>query len=167
MAENEVQEEEAPKSSKKLIIILIAIIVLLIAGGIVGFFMLKADTTAQAVEAGEPAAQQEVKKELLYYTMSKPFIVDFPQNSAARLVQVSIALQVEGEEPIEALKKHEPMIRNNLLMLINSQDPAELQNREGKEKLRQAMLEEVNAVLKKMADGEQVQEVFFTAFVMQ
>jgi len=167
MAENEVQEEEAPKSSKKLIIILIAIIALLIAGGVAGYFMLKGDAAAQAAEAGEPAAQQEVKKELYYFTMSKPFIVDFPKGSAARLVQITVALQVEGEEPIEALKKHEPMIRNNLLMLINSQDPGALQNREGKEQLRQVMLKEVNAVLKKMADDEQVQEVFFTAFVMQ
>lgn len=169
MADNEVQEAEAPKSSKKLIIILIAIIVLLLAGGVAGYFMLKADAAAQGGEAAAPVAHPEIqiRKELFYFTMSKPFIVDFPKGSAARLVQVTVALQVEGEEPVEALKKHEPMIRNNLLMLINSQDPGELQTSDGKEKLRQAMLGEVNAVLKKMADDEQVQEVFFTAFVMQ
>ena len=74
---------------------------------------------------------------------------------------------VEGAETTEILKKNEPMIRNNLLMLIGAQDSNVLNTREGKEALQKAMLDDVMVVIKKMAGKGQVEEVFFTSFVMQ
>jgi flagellar FliL protein len=58
-------------------------------------------------------------------------------------------------------------MRNNLLMLIGAQDPASLNTREGKELLGKAMLDDVTAVLVKMAGKGKVNEIFFTSFVMQ
>ncbi|MDO9239572.1 MAG: flagellar basal body-associated FliL family protein, partial [Methylicorpusculum sp.] len=108
-----------------------------------------------------------VKLESLYYDMSKPLIVDFPRGSSIRLIQISVSLMVKGQETLDALKKHDPMIRNNLLMLISSQSGEDLASREGKEKLKEAMKLEVGNVLKKMSGSDRLKEVFFTAFVMQ
>jgi flagellar FliL protein len=74
---------------------------------------------------------------------------------------------VEDAAILEALKKNEPMIRNNLLMLIGAQESAALNTREGKEVLRKAMLDDVNAVLEKVAAKGEVQEIFFTSFITQ
>ena len=53
------------------------------------------------------------------------------------------------------------------MMLISAQSPDNLNTREGKDKLRKAMLKDVGDVLKKMAGKGQVKEIFFTSFVMQ
>jgi flagellar protein FliL len=175
-------EGEVKKSSKKLIIIIV-ILVLLIGGGAGAYFFLMGDSGAETEESTENADKKEekaekdsddedvdsegVKLESLYYDMSKPLIVDFPRGSSIRLIQVSVSLMVKGQETLDALKKHDPMIRNNLLMLISSQSGEDLASREGKEKLKEAMKLEVGNVLKKMSGSNRLQEVFFTAFVMQ
>ncbi|MCD2450703.1 flagellar basal body-associated FliL family protein [Methylicorpusculum oleiharenae] len=179
-------EGEVKKSSKKLIIIIV-ILVLLTGGGAGAYFFLMGDSGAETEESTENSEKKEetkekkaeddsddeevdsagVKLESLYYDMSKPLIVDFPRGSSIRLIQVSVSLMVKGQETLDALKKHDPMIRNNLLMLISSQSGEDLASREGKEKLKEAMKLEVGNVLKKMSGSNRLKEVFFTAFVMQ
>lgn len=173
-------EGEEKKSSKKLIIIIV-ILVLLIGGGAGAYFFLMGDSgaeTEESIEISDKKAEKEgkaddevdsagVKLESLYYDMSKPLIVDFPRGSSIRLIQISVSLMVKGQETLDALKKHDPMIRNNLLMLISSQSGEDLASREGKEKLKEAMKLEVGNVLKKMSGSDRLKEVFFTAFVMQ
>lgn len=167
MAE-QTQDEGGKKSSKKLIIIIIiAVIVSLAIGGGAAFFLLKGDgSKEEKVEHVEEEAAA-VHAETHYFDMSKPMVIDFPAGAAAKHGRITISMLVEGEETIAVLKKNEPMIRNNLLMLIGAQDSTALNTREGKELLCKEILDEVNAVLKKMAGKGQVEEIFFTSFVMQ
>lgn len=155
------------KSLKKLIIMIIAAVILLAAGGGVTFFLMKGDSSkgekAEHVDEEEAA----VHAEKLYFDMSKPIVIDFPKGSVAQHGRITVSMLVEGAEAIGVLKKNEPMIRNNLLMLIGAQDAANLNTREGKEMLRKAMLDDVTAVLVKMEGKGQVKEIFFTTFVMQ
>ena len=176
MAE-EVVEEGTEKKSSKLMIIIIAVVVLLAGGGGAYYFMFMGDETAteEASEETDEAEEdnddedeaENADTDLIYFDMQKPFIVNFPKSSGIRLLQVSVALSTEGEESVEVLKKHEPMIRNNFLMLISGQVPNDLKTVEGKEKLQELMLEEVGKIMKKMDGKNKVQDVFFTSFVMQ
>jgi flagellar FliL protein len=167
MAELEQEGGEEKKSPKKLIIIIVAALTLLAAGGAGTFFFLKGNSSvgekAEHVDEEEAAVQAEK----FYFDMSKPIVVDFPKGSVAQHGRITISMLVEGEENIGVLKANEPMMRNNLLMLISAQDAAILNTREGKETLRKAVLDDVNAVLVKMAGKGQVKEIFFTSFVMQ
>ena len=52
-------------------------------------------------------------------------------------------------------------------MLFSSQDPQALNTRDGKEKLRDETLSEVQKVLKRETGSPGVENVFFTSFVMQ
>ncbi|CAA9890993.1 Flagellar protein FliL [Candidatus Methylobacter favarea] len=166
MAQVEHATGKKKKFSKKIVVIGgIALLVLLIGGG-AAFFFLKGTPVPAAVEKSASHEEEEAG-EKLYYDMSNPFIVNFPKDSSAKLMRISVAFLVEGQETIDALKKHEPMVRNNLLMLMSAQQADELKNREGKEKLRSAMLREVTEVLMKMAGKSHIKEVFFTSFVMQ
>lgn len=168
MAEKTPKEGEQKSSKKMIIIIVIALLVLAGAGGGVYFFM-GGNSDSQEESADEEAQAEKPKQavDLLYYDLSKPLIVNFPSGSWARLMQVSVSFLVDGQAAVDSLSKHEPMIRNNLLMLISAQNIEELNTYEGKEKLRKAMLDEVNSVLQKMAGQRDVKEIFFTAFVMQ
>ncbi|MDD5579447.1 MAG: flagellar basal body-associated FliL family protein [Methylobacter sp.] len=165
MPQAEEQIEEKKKFPKKMIIIIIIAAVVLSIGGGAAFFFLKGDATH--AEGDKKSAEEEIAGEKLYYDMGAPFIVNFPKDSSAKLMRVSVSVLVEGQETIDALKKHEPMIRNNLLMMMSAEKADDLKTREGKDKLRIAMLNEVTAVLVKMAGKSHVKEVFFTSFVMQ
>ncbi len=124
------------------------------------------EQTGQAEE--EKAAEEEsAVSEQIYYAMDQSLIVNFPKNPVASLIQVSVTLLVKDAETVEALKKHEPMIRNNLLMKISAKGASKLQSREGKEELRSEMLDEVNQVMELMTKKNNVENIFFTAFVMQ
>ncbi len=189
MSEAKSVEGEGKKSSKKkLIIIIVAVLVLLAGGGGAAFYFLKSDPAKAEGEHGAKSEGEDHeahgdkesddehegseeghggKIEMVYFDMGKPFVVSLPQGSSAKLVSVSVSVSAEDEEAVAALKKHEPMIRNNLMMLIGSQNPDEMRNREGKEKLREAMLKTIIDILKKKIGKAHVEEVFFTSFVMQ
>jgi flagellar FliL protein len=164
MAELE-QKAGKDKKFKKKWIIIIAVMTLLAGGGGAAYYSLKSGSAkAEKVTHSE---EEDAGLEKLYYDMSKPLTVNFPKSSPIQLAQISISFMVAGEEAMEAVKKHEPMIRNNLLMMLAAQNAGNLIAREEKEKLRTAMLQEVIEVLKKMTGKNQVKELFFTSFVMQ
>ena len=194
MAEHKAEPGEK-KSSKKLIIIIVAVLLLLGgAGGYYCFFMRGADHAAEG-DAAEPAkadgaegdekhaakkaehgsdedsadpnAKKSAEEEAMYFDLAHPMIVNFPKGTGATLVQVSLSFLADSEETTVELKKHEPMLRNNLMMKISAQSPESLKTKEGKEALRVILLDEVNQVLSKMAAGKHVKEVFFTSLVMQ
>jgi len=170
MAENEEVEGEEKKSSK--LIIIIAVVLLIVGGGAAYYFM-AGDSEAvdgeQAEEVEEVIEDEEedAANEELYYDMSQSLIVNFPKGSGASLIQVSVSLLVKGTETLDAVKKHEPMIRNNLLMAISAKGAANLKTREGKEALRETMLDEIGKVMERMTRRNKVKDLFFTAFVMQ
>ncbi|MFI3155234.1 MAG: flagellar basal body-associated FliL family protein [Methylococcaceae bacterium] len=159
MSEQKQEDGKGGKSLKSLIIMIVAAVVLLAAGGGATFFLMSGNAPK------EEKVEHVVEK--LYFDMGKPMVVNFPKGSIAQHGRITISLLAEGAETIEVLKKNEPMIRNNLLMLIGGQDAANLNTHEGKETLRQAILDNVNDVLKKMAGKGRVEEIFFTSFVMQ
>jgi len=168
MAENDQDSEEQPKSSKKLIII-IAVVLLLAGAGAGYYFFFMGDSVEVEAEETEEEEQEEEEKvtDYFYFDIEKPFIAQFPKGSAARLLQVSISVQVKKEDFIEQLKKHQPMIRNNLLMIINDTKPAELKTLEAKQELKNKILDELNSIMNKMSSKNEIQDVFFTALVMQ
>lgn len=186
MAEQKPNVEEK-KSSKKLIIIIISVLILLGgAGAGYYFFMRGGEHVSEEVENTEDGkksshnkkvdkseketeadAKSAERKEPMYLDLTQPMIVNFPKGLGTRLIQISLSFLVDSEETAAALKKHEPMVRNNLMMKINAQNPEQLKSKEGKEVLRGIMLEEANQILSKVAEGSHVKEVFFNTFVMQ
>jgi len=164
MAENEQEGGGGKLATNKLIILIVAGVLLLAAGGGTYFLM-----KGQMAESEDENDKKHKKHEnvSLYYDMSKPFVVDFPKGSSMDMVQLAATFVVEDQETTDALKKNEPMLRNNLLMVISSQTPDKLNTSEGKEQLRSAMLAEVAATLKKLNVHGEVTEVLFTSFIMQ
>ncbi len=163
----EQQGEEGKKSLKKLIIMIVAGVLLLAGGGGITFFLMKGDASKKEKVEQVEGDESAVPVEKLYFDISKPIVIDFPKGSAVQHGRITVSMLVEGAETAEVLKKNEPMIRNNLLMLVGAQDSNVLNTREGKEALRKAMLDDVTAVLIKMAGKGKVDEIFFTSFVMQ
>lgn len=115
---------------------------------------------------GEKAEEEEAHAPT--YEPLDPFTVTYRNNPEVRIIQVSITVMVTDAAIGEAIKKHKPMIRNNLLILLASQDPLTLKSIEGKMALQVKIKAEIDAILKKqIKEKNAVEGVYFTNFIMQ
>jgi flagellar FliL protein len=102
----------------------------------------------------------------VYYAIDPPLVVNFEDGSVVRFLQITMELMAHDPKVIESATKNMPLIRNNLLLLMSNRNYQSMMSREGKEKLRQEALTEVNAVQKKQG-GDSVDDLLFTTFVVQ
>lgn len=102
-----------------------------------------------------------------YIPLDPPFVVNFAPDSDVRFLQVTVELTTRNAEVAELIKHNSPAIRNNLVMLFSDQDPALLETREGKDKLRQDALNEAQEVITGEGGPPDIEAVYFTSFVMQ
>ena len=171
MAENKPVVAEK-KSPKKLILIGFLILLLLNAAGAAYYFFVYkgADSVQADGNAGEQGKNNASKEEVeptAYYELEDPLIVNFPPGSSVKIIKIAVTVLVQGEASVEVLKKHEPMIRNNLLMVISSIGADRVKTLEGKQELQAKMLNEIGKVMEKMAGKNTAKDVYFTQFVMQ
>lgn len=168
MAEKDQEVGEEKKSSKKLFIIIGAVVAVIIIVVATLYFMgMFSSTDSADDEEAVEQVEEEVASEALYHPLKPEFIVNFPNNRNAKLLQVSITVLSHQETTIQAVDQHMPMIRNNLLMLFSGQDPVQLRTEEGKVELRAAVLQSLQDVIEKQTGSKGVDDVFFTEFVMQ
>lgn len=168
MAESN-QDNAADKKTAKILIFIIILLLLIIVAGAVYFLMNGSETTAANQEsATEESSEQaaDSAKKFYYYEVEQPLRVNFPKGSSASLIEIRVAF-LSSYDTEAALKKHEPMIVNNLLMTISAAGADQLKTKAGKNELRQRMLQETNEIMNKMTGNNEVQDVFFTTFVMQ
>ncbi len=163
---------EEKKSSRKWII-LGGLVILLLAGGGAGMYFMGLPPFGGGEETAEPEedeAETEKKpsgpKEA-HFQQFAPLLVNFPRGSGARLMQVEFSVLTYDEASNEAVRKHAPMIRNNLLLLLGRYKPQDLRTAQGKLALREAIQGEVQKVLDMQSDGAEIEAVFFTKFLME
>jgi flagellar protein FliL len=150
---------EAPPKSKKLLFIILAVV--LLAGGAGAFFFLKGGHK-------DEAKKEAVILSPIYVNLDPPFVVNFQADSNVRFLQVTVSIMTRDPKTEEALKKNDPRIRNDLLLLLSNQQYSDISTREGKEKLRAQSLESVRTVVKGAGEeAAKVEDLYFTAFVMQ
>lgn len=160
MAEEEQLEVPAVGSKKKLILLIVGGLVLV--GAAVGgtLMLVGGDSSAEVVE--EP-----VKGDPVYVDLNPPFTVNLAPDDAVGFLQVSMQVLTFNSDVAAELEKHKPMIRNNLVILFGNQKSIDLRAPQGKDKLQKAALDVVQLVINESGSGGEVDNVFFTTFVMQ
>jgi flagellar FliL protein len=177
MAEKEKLDlgEGNKKSSKKLIFILLgavmATLMLVFATlYLLGIFPPKGKpTSAHGKEAVEESQEERAEqKPTIYLALQPAFVINFQNSPDARLLRIEITVASTDQTIIDAVKKHTPMIRNNLLLLLSGEDPAMLKAPEGKDALRGKIKDAIKkVVIGHTGKGVGVDEVFFTDFITQ
>ena len=124
-----------------------------------------------AADAGKKPVQAEVKKKAPdgppVYHAFEPLVVNFEESGELRFLQLTVEVMAHDPKAIAAVQANTPFLRNNLLLLIGSRDLQQLLTREGKEQLRALALAEVRAVLQKVSPESEIEDVYFSSFVMQ
>lgn len=190
-------EEKPVKSKKKLLIILSVSIFAVLLCVVAGLLVLTSgedevpqvaeETTKEETESNkengeETTAKQEEdtspaspvakessgpKTKALFFTIRPPFVVNFQGSSRAKYLQLSVDIMARQEAVISAVEDNLPLIKNDLIALFSSQTYEELKTPEGREALRKAAVQTVQAVLVREAGQAGVEDVLFTTFVMQ
>lgn len=181
----EAAEPVQKKSSKKLLIMIAAAVLVLGAGGAAAYFFLGGeDEEAVAEEAAtakdgkgkagakakgkEKGKEQKPKLPAQYVKLDPPFVTNFESKGMVRFLQITVEVMTRDPATIELIKLHDPMIRNDLLLLLSNQQYEVISSREGKEQLRTQALETVAKVIStEGGDGKNVEQLYFTSFVMQ
>ncbi len=163
MAEEELDLDAKGSSKKKLIIMIV--LVLALVGGSVGItlMLVGGDSTAEESEA-EP---EEVVQKPIYLPLEK-IVSAFQQGGGARFVQIEMELMAYDQAALDAVQAHMPAIRNDLLRIIGTQTYEVLNSEAGKERLRGDIVTAIQAILTQQHyEGEGIQQVYITSFVMQ
>jgi flagellar FliL protein len=118
-------------------------------------------------QAEESAPVKEVKPQAIYYSLPQPILVSFSSGGRQRFLQAELTLMTRDAAVAAALEEHAALLQSNLMMLFSGQDYNELQTLAGKELLRQLALTDVQRLLEQETGTPGVEQVLFTAFVMQ
>ena len=145
--------DAAPPKGKKKLFIIIGAAVLVLVLAVVAVLMLTKKPPEDAEEGGaaaKPKAAAAVKRDPKappVFVPLEPFTVNLADRDAERYAQVGITLEVTDAAVGEQMKLYMPAIRNNILMAISDKTAAELQTREGKDKLAGKVQRETSRAL--------------------
>ncbi len=155
----------AGKKTPWLLISIIALVVLGAAGGGAWFFL--AGNAPKKGQADDKAATVP-KAPPIYIALDPPFVVNFETEQLVRFLQVTVQVMSRDPETVEIVKMNDPVVRNDLLLLLSGQHYQTISTLEGKEKLRAQALTTVRKVVTNGGGkADKVEAVYFTSFVMQ
>jgi flagellar FliL protein len=167
MAEEEQQAEAEATGGGKMKLVFIILGALLLIGGSIGgtLLIVGGDDETAAAEVSEEV--EPSRDDPSYVDLKPAFTVNLAPNDPVGFLQISMQVLTFNDDVAKDLEKHKPLIRNNLLVLFGQQSSAELRAAEGKERLQKSALDTVQKVINQHGSGGEVDNVFFTSFVMQ
>lgn len=162
--------EEAPKKGKGKMIIMIVVGVVLLGGGIFAGPMIRTMISGEPeVTADADAPEPEVPAaEAIYKGIHPPLLINFQDDRGrSRFLQMSLELMTRKQTVVDAIDAHNAVIRNNLILLYGDVKIEDLSGRDGKTKMLDQALEEINGILTEQTGEAGVEAVYFTNLVVQ
>ncbi len=186
--ELELDTKSAPKSGKGKMIILMVLVMLVTTGVVVGvlYFMgvLGGNSSSSKDETDETVEEEKelVVKKAFYFNMKPAYIVNFEEQSEAAYLQIEMQAMTYDNRVTDEMITHMPVIRNNILLILSAQKFDDVRTRQGKEALQGKVLAAVQEIIgesmtaklkeagEELAKGESVpnvEQIYFTSFIMQ
>ncbi|WP_447594921.1 flagellar basal body-associated protein FliL [Aquipseudomonas campi] len=105
--------------------------------------------------------------QVAYYNLVPALVGNFGSGPRLKFYKADIALRVSGSEAEGRVRHHEPLIRNQLVMLFSEQTEDSMSSQEAKEALRQEALKQVQAVLLQEEGKPLVEDLLFNNLIIQ
>ena len=168
MAEETNETEEAPEAAsggkKKLIIFGVIGVVLIVAGVLVGQMFLKPPPE----EAEEETVAEVTEGPPIYQTLHPPLVVNFKDEAGdSHYMQITMEVMSREQTVINAVRENLAAIRNALILHYSTSVYEEVTTREGKEKMLEEGLAEIERVMLDTTGAGGVEALYFTALVIQ
>ncbi len=168
---------EAAARKKKLILLgAIGLVLLLVAGGGTWFALSKMGGKSEASAEGaaaeehpaEAAAEEHgEKKKSVYQALDPAFLANYQVDGRTHYLQMAIAVMAREDEGVASIQTHMPLVRNRIVMLLSGETFAQLQGDEGRVELQKKILAAIQEIMQKETGKPQIEQVYFTTFVMQ
>ncbi len=118
--------------------------------------------------ASKTAAVHEPIGPPIYLALDPAFVVNFQADQLVRFLQISIEVMSRDQKTLDLLKSNDPVVRNDLLILLGNQKYSAISTPAGKEQLRADALVAIRKDLAQAGgDPSRLEAVYFTSFVMQ
>ena len=182
---NDIEEVEINSKKTKPWVLygIIGLLVLVLMGGAVvgtlfytGMFDTRSETDTNNQDAEYDSDEEEIddeensgefRKAAIYVPIEPMFVVNFEGKSRVKFLQISVEVMTRDQSVVKSIKKHMPVIRNNLTFLFSSRTYADVKTIKGKERLRTAALEEVQDIMEQETGDSAIEALYFTSFVTQ
>lgn len=121
-------------------------------------------TPAHAAEAAEEPAPPAIE----YVNLTPGIVVNVAAEDKRRhYLKADVALSVRGQEGIDAMTRHEPLIRHHLVMYFSHLSMTEVQDPQAIDVVRKAALERVQTAMAEALVETEVIDLLFTSFTVQ
>ena len=175
------EEAQAAAVEKKgganiaLIIIIVLLFLLLVGGGIAAYLLLN-DDGSEVIDPAKSAKEEMVTKDKAVkkkkvkdllsvgpmYPMDQ-FVVNLLSENGSRYLKTTIDIEMDKQELSAELDKKKAIIRDIIIRVLSSKTFEEISTVKGKERLKEEIVDKLNQIL---SDGE-INNIFFTDFVIQ
>jgi len=119
--------------------------------------------------SAEEAKEGDGGPKAIYISMTPPFVGNYALDGGPKLhvFKADIALRVTGADAQAAVKRNDPLIRNQLVALFTQQTVDSLSSADSKEKLRQEALKQVQQVMSDEEGKPVVEDLLFNNLIVQ
>ena len=121
-------------------------------------------------DSGEAATEEAAVAvgPAIYQSLHPPLVVNFKDSYGdPHFMQITMEVMSRDQGAINSVRDHTPAIRNALILMFGQANYDEIVTREGKEKMRDDALLEIQQVMTDTIGEPGVEEVYFTALVIQ
>ncbi len=104
-----------------------------------------------------------------YVPLTKGMVVNYGEPSLKRLkyLKVAVDVRVESAADAELVEYHRPALLDSLVRVFTASEDETIRTGEGKEAIRQLALERLQTVMKAEEGDVIIEDVLFSAFVVQ
>lgn len=113
------------------------------------------------------AAKEYDPSKVLYLELRPSLVGNYGEGPRPRFYKADVALRVTGTFAMARLEHHQPLIRNELIMLFAAVPAGGMDSLEAKEELRRKALERVRAVIEYEEGYPLVEDLLFTNLIAQ
>jgi flagellar FliL protein len=118
------------------------------------------------VWASEEAAEGAAPK-VTFVSLFPPLVGNYGEGPKLHYFKADVALQIKDPEAAKKVEYHQPLIRNQLVMLFSQQTDVTLGSIEAKEQLRQQALKQVQDALQQEEGAPLVDDLLFNNLIVQ
>lgn len=117
--------------------------------------------------ASEEKSAEEAAPQTSYINLFPALVGNYGTGPKLKYYKAEVSLRVTGAEAAARVEHHEPLIRNQLVMLFSQQTDETLGSVEAKEQLRQEALKQVRQVLEQEEGKPLVDDLLFNNLIIQ
>jgi flagellar FliL protein len=148
-------------------VLAVALIVAASVGATLFYYAKTNTATANTAMSGQPAEAPPVALPNPIFTPLEPFTVTLRNEQTSRILYVAITLRVTDELSRRQLNQYMPEVRDRTLRLLAEQKADHVQTPQGRSELVNGLLAALKAPYAPQPTGPAIENVLFTAFVVQ